>query len=201
MYWFLLNATTVALIEVGIWQDVISTKIAPWLDGEEIGFKNHILLASTILASGLLSTMLFLVQRRESIKPDQATPLNNHQQDTHQGFKLCCFEIINSGTSLLDGVLNNCKQARKDFRIKQCVIAACNFALSVLDYALTLISGLNFISSGNTIWGVVTWAIPFIPGIEWHSKRGLKGSHRLTWFLSSIFFPLTVMGSRVRIYF
>ena len=57
--------------------------------------------------------------------------------------------------------------------------------------------GLNYLSSGNPIWGVVTLIIPFLPGIEWHSMKGLKGSHRLTWFLSSLFFPATVMASRV----
>ena len=195
------NASIVALIEVGLWQDIILAEIAPWLDGEHLGLKNHILLAGTILATALMSTVLFLVQRRKSIQQDQASLIRNHQKDAHQSFKLGCFEIEISGTSLLDQVLDNCKQRRKDFRIRRLLIYIWNFALSMLDYFLTLNSGLAYISSGNIIWGLVTWVIPFIPGIEWHSQRGLKGSHRLTWFLSSIFFPLTVMGSRVRIIF
>ena len=47
-------------------------------------------------------------------------------------------------------------------------------------------------------WAIVTVIIPFLPGIERYS-RDLKGQHRLLWFFFSLFFPLTVVGFRVKI--
>merc|ERR1719341_2364729 len=52
------------------------------------------------------------------------------------------------------------------------------------------------ILDGHPIWGGVNLAIGFLPGIEWHSKKSLKGQHRLSWFLSCLFFPLTIITSR-----
>ena len=105
------------------------------------------------------------------------------------------------GEILFDKVLDECKNPKRAFGPFGTVVGFFNgslaFGFSVYEYYSTLVLGLDYMSSGDTIWGVVTLIIPFLPGIEWHSRSDLMGTHRLTWLLSSIFFPLTVIVSRV----
>ena len=194
IYWLLVNTIMVAFIEIWLYHDMNLLEIAPVLNCEVVGFKNHTLLAGVIFVFAVTSILQFSVQRHDKLKK----AFIEEQEGEFESFKTCCFEIkINSiSQSLLDRALEECKN-RGPFRKMRCFFGCINFAASLWDYGTTLSLGLNYLSSGHTIWGVLTLVIQFLPGIEWHSQRDLRGCHRLTWFLSSFFFPLTVMGSRV----
>ena len=178
IYWLFVNFSMAAFIEISFIYQVNLSEGAPWLDGKSLGLKNHTLITCAILASGLTSALLFLVR-----------------YDKEELERLGAYS---AELDLWDKAYKDCKMIKKSFRPLRCFSGCINFALSLWDYFLTLTLGHNYLSSGHTIWGVVTLAIPFLPGIEWHSMKGLKGgSHRLTWFLSSLFFPVTVVASRV----
>ena len=188
----------VAFIEIWLYHDMNLLEIAPVLNCEVVGFKNHTLLAGVIFVFAVTSILQFSVQRHDKLKK----AFIEEQEGEFESFKTCCFEIkINSiSQSLLDRALEECKKGGH-FQIVKCFGGCIDFAASLVDYGSTLNLGLNYLSSGHTIWGVLTLVIQFLPGIEWHSQRDLRGRHRLMWFLSSFFFPLTVMGSRVSTFY
>ena len=195
IYWLLVNTIMVAFIEIWLYHDMNLLEMKK----EVVGFKNHTLLACLIFVFAVASILQFSVQRHDKLKK---ASLIEEQEGEIESFKTCCFEIkINSiSQSLLDRALEECKKGGH-FQIVKCFGGCIDFAASLVDYGSTLNLGLNYLSSGHTIWGVLTLVIQFLPGIEWHSQRDLRGCHRLTWFLSSFFFPLTVMGSRVSTFY
>merc|ERR1711962_1246348 len=101
-----------------------------------------------MISLGLTSVLLFLVQRYNNEKLERlATSVK--------------------GSALLDKAFQDCKTIRNNFKAVRCFNGCWNFALSLWDYFWTLKMGLNYLSSGDPIWGVVTLIIPFLPGIEW----------------------------------
>ena len=113
--------------------------------------------------------------------------------------------------SFLDKALEDCKNWRQHWQIsisffRKILVAVNAFAWSLFDVWDDILTSLNMIlrehptlGGQHPIWGGLVLVIRFLPGIEWHSsKESLKGQHRLGWFLSCLFFPLTVISSRVR---
>ena len=184
MYWLVVNIILVLTIEICLWGNVLSVDVAPWLFNEHWGVKNNILIMITIVVAGVASFAIFEWQRHCDRKAEQEGPENNEE-----------------GESLFDKVLDECKTRKRPLSPGGTVVGFFSgfiaLGLSVYEYYSALVLGLDYMSSGDTIWGIVTLIIPFLPGIEWHSRSDLKGTHRLTWLLSSIFFPLTVIVSRV----
>ena len=184
VYWLVVNIILVLTIEICLWGNVLSSERAPWLCNEHWGVKNNILIMVTIVVAGVASFAIFEWQRHCDRRAEQEGPENNEE-----------------GESLFDKVLDECKTRKRPLSPGGTVVGFFSgfiaLGFSVYEYYSALVLGLDYMSSGDTIWGIVTLIIPFLPGIEWHSRSDLKGTHRLTWLLSSIFFPLTVIVSRV----
>ena len=184
VFWLVVNIILVLTIKICLWGNVLSVDVAPWLFDEHWGVKNNIWVMNMIVVAGVVSFAIFEWQRHCDMTPEQES-----------------LESREEGECLFDKVLDECKNRTRPFGPAGTVAGFFNgslaFGLSVLEYFSALTLGLGYISSGDSIWGVVTLIIPFLPGVEWHSRSDLAGSHRLTWLLSSILFPLTVIISRV----
>ena len=111
----------------------------------------------------------------------------------------------------MDKALEDCKNWRQHWQIsisffRKILVAVNAFAWSLFDVWDDILTSQNMIlrehptlGGQHPIWGGLVLVIRFLPGIEWHSsKESLKGQHRLGWFLSCLFFPLTIISSRVR---
>ena len=142
------------------------------------------LLVCLILCTGLLSYVLFHCQRCSDMTPKRQ-------------------EIEESKTdrSLWGKALNDCKNWRKtqNWQWGRTTVSVSSFVSSLLDPGAYIWVAIGFYSREYRIMAVGAISIIFLTGIQWQTMGFLKGSHRLSWFLSSLFFPLTITFSRVRI--
>ena len=196
VYWLVTNFLLVAFIEsfIQIKKDPFHIGPAdtiPRILGKTWGYSNHLILTCFVFFMGVISFSLFLWQRSSSNRPGKP-----NQQE--KGTSLLD-HVLNAQNNLFKGKFSNegpgTRRRRIVFRI---YFALQDLGLSIYEYFTILVLGLNLRSSNNPIWATVTLAIPFLPGIEWHSKTHLKGTHRLRWLLYSLFFPFTVLYFRVR---
>ena len=156
----------------------------PVLVEEGLLLNSRTLLACLILGTGLLSYVLFHCQRCSDMTPKRQ-------------------EIEESKTdrSLWGKALNDCKNWRKtqNWQWGRTTVSVSSFVSSLLDPGAYIWVAIGFYSREYRIMAVGAISIIFLTGIQWHTMGFLKGSHRLSWFLSSLFFPLTITLSRVRI--
>ena len=143
------------------------------------------LLACLILATGLLSYVLFLCRRYSDMTPKKEKKKHSKTQ-----------------TSLWEKALDDCKNWRQKqkWHLVSFSVSLSAFVWILIDFFSKTINAEVLHSDGHTIWAAVMMSTMFIPGLQWHSMDSLNnGSNRLIWFLSSLFFPLTITASRVRI--
>ena len=66
---------------------------------------------------------------------------------------------------------------------------------SVLDLVTDFQLGVDHWNNGNLVIGMLTIAIPFLPGIQWYTT--ITTEYKLTRFLSSLFFPVFLVAFKV----
>ena len=200
-----------------------------WLNAtllsDQIGpLSYHIILTLVIVTTGLSSFIIFTCQRRppkrlcSCLQEEQISEGGNPEQNHETREDVESNEIGENSTkggltqenrdseSLLDKILIQWNDVRKDLGHHICKAPTTHLQLCqgiwglfspLMEYVITLMIGWTLFSEVRA-WAIVTMIIPFLPGIEWYS-RDLKGQHRLLWFFFSLFFPLTVVGFRVKI--
>ena len=137
------------------------------------------------LALGPLSYILFWFQRR-----NEATEKDSEDEQKN------CEEV-----RLFEQVLVDIKLGRRP-KVHAFVRLANVFAV-MLDYPIILLRIKTIIvgeAEGNPFWNGLSILFFFLPGFAWYSHRDLVGpQNRLTWFLSSLFFPGFVTWTRVNL--
>ena len=177
VYWLVTNFLLVAFIEsfIQIKKDPFHIGPAdtiPRILGKTWGYSNHLILTCSNRPG-------------KPTQQEKGTSLLDH--------------VLNAQNNLFKGQFSNeGPGTRRRIIVFRIYLALQDLGLSIYEYFTILVLGLNLRSSNNPIWATVTLAIPFLPGIEWHSKTHLKGTHRLRWLLYSLFFPFTVLYFRVR---
>ena len=184
VYWLISN--TILLTFGAINANLNTTKI---LVSEAVRWNINVFNGALIacLIFGPLSYALFWFQRREELPK----PREVKSQDTNDQSK---------EKRLFEQVLEDIRLGKRPN--VNVIVRLANVVFLLLDYLFLISHFWDMIHGANPIWNALIILFGFLPGVAWHSHTNLVSSqNRLSWFLSSLFFPGFIIWTRVRLSF